>query len=131
VSAEPEWLLEPVVLAVHRALIAEHGGAEGLRDRGLFESALARPQNLLAYAAAPPSIFDLAASYAYGLSRNHCFVDGNKRIALTAALVFLELNGWRLKAPNEQKYLMTLGLASGQVSEVDFSAWLEAASQPG
>jgi death-on-curing protein len=131
VSAEPEWLLEPVVLAIHRALIAEHGGAEGLRDRSLLESALARPQNLLVYKDPPPSVFDLAASYAYGLSRNHCFVDGNKRIALTAALVFLELHGWRLHAPNEQRYLMTVGLASGSVSEADFGAWLEAASRKG
>jgi death-on-curing protein len=131
VSAEPEWLLESVLLAVHRALIAEHGGVEGLRDRNLFESALARPQNLFAYADPPPSVFDLAASYAYGLSRNHCFVDGNKRIALTAALIFLEIQGFRLTAPNEQRYLMTLGLASGEVSETDFSAWLKEASRRG
>jgi death-on-curing protein len=131
VSAEPAWLLEPVVLAIHRALIAEHGGAEGLRDRSLFESALARPRNLLAYAVSPPSVFDLAASYAYGLARNHSFVDGNKRIALTAALVFLELNGWRLHAPGEQRYLLTLGLASGEVSEADFRDWLEGSSRQG
>ena len=123
-SQEPEWLVEAVVVAVQRALIAEHGGADGIRDQGLLDSALARPRNLLAYGGTPPDPFDLAASYAYGLAKNHCFVDGNKRIALTAALLFLELNGWRLDAPSEQRYLMTLGLASGEVSEANFSAWL-------
>jgi len=128
VSAEPEWLVEAVVVAVQRALIAEHGGADGIRDRGLLDSTLSRPRNLLAYGETPPDLFDLAASYAYGLAKNHCFVDGNKRIALTAALLFLELNGWRLEAPNEERYVTTLGLASGEVSEADFGAWLRKSS---
>jgi death-on-curing protein len=124
VSAEPEWLAPAVVVAVQRALIAEHGGADGIRDRGLLDSTLFRPRNLLAYGETPPDVFDLAASYAYGLAKNHGFVDGNKRIALTAALLFLELNGWRLQAPSEERYVTTLGLASGEVSEADFGAWL-------
>ena len=123
-SVEPEWLVETVVAAVQRALIAEHGGADGIRDPGLLDSTLSRPRNLLAYGETPPDLFDLAACYAYGLAKNHCFVDGNKRIALTAALLFLELNGWRLEAPGEERYVMTLGLASGEVDEAEFGDWL-------
>lgn len=124
-TGEPRWLLITVVVASHRALIAEHGGADGLRDRGLLESTLARPRNLFAYSDGTASLFDLAACYAYGLARNHCFVDGNKRIAFTAALMFLGLHGFRLKADREERILTFLRLASGELSEEDLSAWLE------
>ncbi len=120
---EPRWLLATVVIAVHEALIAEHGGAAGIRDRGLLDSTLARPRNLLAYSE-EADVFDLAASYAYGLARNHCFVDGNKRIALAAALTFLELHGWHLEASREDKVLTFLRLAAGEVSEAALSDWL-------
>ena len=126
---EPEWLLEAAVRAIHRMLIAEHGGAEGVRDAGLLASALARPKHLLAYADPPPSLFALAASYAYGLARNHCFVDGNKRIALAASLTFLSLHGYRLAASKLETYSMTVGLAEGTVDEASFAAWLEAHCQ--
>lgn len=127
---EPEWLLEAAVRAIHQMLIAEHGGAEGVRDEGLLASAVARPKNLLAYADSPPSLFALAASYAYGLARNHCFVDGNKRIALAAALTFLSVHGYRLVAPKLETYSMTVGLADATVSEAGFASWLEAHCQP-
>lgn len=129
-SSEPEWLLEPAVLTIQRMLIAEHGGAEGVRDPGLLASTLARPQNLLAYGNPPPSLFDLAASYAYGLAKNHCFVDGNKRIALTAALTFLEINGFHLDALKAETYSMTLGLAEGQITETHFGEWLSRRCMP-
>ncbi len=126
----PRWLLDPVVVAVQRVLIAEHGGAEGIRDPGLLESALARPKNRFAYGEEKPSVFDLAASYGWGLARNHCFVDGNKRIALTACLMFLEMNGFRLEAPREERLRVFLGLAAGDVSENQLSEWLASRSRP-
>jgi death-on-curing protein len=130
VTAEPEWLLESAVLAIHRLLIAEHGGVEGVREAGLLRSALARPQNLLAYSESPPTLFALAASYAYGLARNHCFVDGNKRIALTAALTFLELNGYHLEAPKEETFSRMVALAAGELSEEAFAVWLAERCRP-
>jgi death-on-curing protein len=124
VTPEPEWLLEPAILTIHSMLIVTHGGTEGLRDPGLLDSVLARPKNLFAYTDPPPSLFELAAGYAYGLVKNHCFLDGNKRIVLTAALTFLDLNGYRLEAPQAETYSMMIGLATGDVTETAFSAWL-------
>jgi death-on-curing protein len=125
---QPRWLLVNVILAVQEATIAEHGGAPGIRDRGLLDSALARPRNLLAYSE-EVSEFDLAACYAYGLVRNHCFVDGNKRIALIAALTFLDLHGWRLEASREDRIRTFLRLAAGEISEAELSEWLRANSR--
>lgn len=125
---QPRWLLINVILSAQEAAIAEHGGAAGIRDRGLLESTLARPRNLLAYSE-EVSEFDLAACYAYGLARNHCFVDGNKRIALIAALTFLDLHGWRLEASREDRIEMFLGLAAGEISESKLSEWLRANSR--
>ncbi len=122
---EPQWLLITVVLATQRTLIAEFGGVEGVRDRGLLESSLARPRNLFAYSGGEVSVFDLAASYAYGLAKNHCFVDGNKRIAFTAAMAFLDLHGYRLEASREDSVLTFLHLAEGEISEEELSDWLE------
>jgi death-on-curing protein len=128
VTGQPRWLLVNVILAVQETTIAEHGGAAGLRDRGLLDSTLARPRNLLAYSD-EVSEFDLAACYAYGLARNHCFVDGNKRVALTAALTFLELHGWRLEASREDRIRTFLRLAAGEISEAELSQWLRANSR--
>jgi death on curing protein len=128
VRGQPRWLLINVILAAQEAAIAEHGGAAGIRDRGLLESTLARPRNLLAYSE-EVSEFDLAACYAYGLARNHCFVDGNKRVALIAALTFLELHGWRLEASREDRIETFLGLAVGEISEAKLSEWLRANSR--
>jgi death-on-curing protein len=123
--AEPIWLLPEVLLALHKAHLAEHGGAEGLRDAGLFESALARPQNRWSYSA-DASLFELAASYCYGLAKNHASVDGNKRTALVSLLLFLELNGYRLKATQEQRYEVVLKVASGDVEEEQLTEWIQA-----
>lgn len=119
---EPRWLTATVVHTMHEELIAEHGGSSGVRDQGLLESALARPQNLLAYG--KPTLAELAASYAFGVARNHPFVDGNKRTALMAAYVFLGLNGQRLVAPEAEAVIMMQELASGACSEAEFAAWI-------
>ncbi len=118
-----KWLLTSAVLAMHKAQIAEHGGSDGVRDRGLLESALARPRNLPAYQ--PESdLASLAASYAYGIAKNHPFVDGNKRTALVATRTFLALNGCELTATREEKYLTFISLADGGLSEEELAEWL-------
>ncbi len=121
------WLDTADVTAYHGEAIAAHGGRPGLRDRGLLESALARPRNLSAYG--EPSAFDLAAAYAFGIARKHPFVDGNKRAALIASVTFLELNGWRFVATEEDTVVAFLGLAAGKSSERQFSRWLESSSR--
>ncbi len=118
------WLLEGVVLAIHDEQIAEHGGDTGIRDAGLLSSALARPQNQAHYGN-EPSIFDLAASYAYGIIRNHPFVDGNKRTGFLAAYVFLNINGWQLTSSEAEAVNMVLSLAAGEIDEASFSRWLK------
>jgi death on curing protein len=122
--AQIVWLLEETVIAIHQRQISEHGGSEGLRDEGLLASALARPQNVLAYAQPPPDLAVLAAAYAYGIARNHPFVDGNKRTALVAARTFLLLNGVNLEANQDEKYLTFLQLAQGTLTEEQLADWI-------
>jgi death-on-curing protein len=121
--AEIVWLLEEAVRAVHSRQISEHGGRPGIRDEGLLLSALARPQNLAAYGDPPPDLAALAASYAYGVARNHPFIDGNKRVALVAARTFLLINGADLVASQEEKYVTFLRLAEGRMSEDELARW--------
>ncbi len=123
----PEWVLRDTVLSLHEELVAEFGGSSGIRDEGLLASALARPANLLAYG--KPSVFDLAASYAFGLVKNHAFIDGNKRIGFTTAAVFLEINGYRLLASEADAVVQTLALAAGAINEADYSVWLKTKSK--
>jgi len=118
------WLLEGVVLAIHDEQIAEHGGSTGIRDAGLLSSALARPQHQ-AHFDNDPSVFDLAAAYAYGIIRNHPFVDGNKRTGFLAAYVFLHMNGWQLKSSEAEAINAILNLAAGEIDEPGFSGWLK------
>ena len=118
------WMEKALVLAIHDRQLAEHGGSTGVRDGTLLESALARPQQLHAYGDPAPDLADLAAALAYGLARNHPFVDGNKRTAHVAYRTFLALNGAELAATDEEKYLAMLGLAEGKLAERDFAAWL-------
>lgn len=125
------WLQKALVLAVHDRQVAEHGGSAGVRDEGLLESALARPQQLHAYGDPAPDLADLAAALAYGLARNHPFVDGNKRTAHVAYRTFLELNGAGLEASDEEKYVTMLALAEGKLTERDFAAWLRKRLRPG
>jgi death-on-curing protein len=125
---EWRWLSEAVVIAVHGEQLAEHGGSEGIRDQGLLESALARPQNQTAYG--EPSVFDLAAAYAFGIICNHPFVDGNKRTGFLASYIFLDLNGWVLAAPEAEAVAAVLTLAQKEMDEAGFSAWLQSRSIP-
>jgi death-on-curing protein len=122
---EPEWLSKAIILAVHDEQLAEHGGGTGVRDDGLLDSALARPQNRLAYDAAA-DLATLAAAYAFGIARNHPFIDGNKRTAFVAAELFLNLNGMTLSASDEACVLTMLRLAAGEIEEDAFAAWLRA-----
>ena len=117
------WLLTDVVLAIHKRQIAEHGGSDGVRDLGLLESALARPRNIAAYEP-EADVARLGAAYAFGIAKNHPFVDGNKRTALVACRTFLMLNGYQLNATPAEKYLTFLSLAEGSLSEEELSDWL-------
>lgn len=117
------WLRTDAVLAMHKRQIAEHGGGDGVRDHGLLESALARPQNIAVYEA-DADIARLAAAYAFGIAKNHPFVDGNKRTALVACRTFLILNGYQLNATPAEKYLTFLSLAEGSISEDELGEWL-------
>lgn len=121
------WLDATDITAFHAEQIAEHGGSAGLRDRGMLESALARPRNLVAYG--EPDAFDLAAAYAFGIAKKHPFVDGNKRVALVASITLLELNGWRFLAAEEDAAVAFLDLASGRMTEQALSRWLKANSR--
>ncbi len=115
------WVTDAAALAAHGEQLAEHGGGGGLRDPGLFESAMARPQNLAAYG--EPDAATLAASYAYGLAKNHAFVDGNKRIALVVAELFLAKNGYLLQARDPETYAVFMELAAGELSEDELAEW--------
>jgi death-on-curing protein len=116
------WLVPDVLLAAHDEQLEDHGGAAGIRDQGLFESALARPQNLAAYG--EPDVADLAASYGFGIAKNHAFVDGNKRTALVALELFLDCNGYSLEADDAQCVLAILSVASSAFSESDLAEWI-------
>lgn len=122
---EIKWLLEEAVCAIHKRQIAEHGRSDDVRDEGLLLSALAPPQNLLAYSETAPNISALAASLAYGITKNHPFIDGNKRTALVVTRTFLLLNGYTINATQEEKYLTFLKLAEGILSEKELSDWIE------
>ena len=117
-----EWVVPNSVLAMHKRQIAEHGGTEGVRDEGLMLSALARPENLNAYGE-NVDLAALAASYAFGIAKNHPFLDGNKRTALVVAVAFLNLNGFDFDAPGKKTYTMFLQLAEGSISEDALAAW--------
>lgn len=118
------WINEALALAIHDRQLAEHGGGSGVRDEGLLASALVRPQQRHAYGEPPPDLADLAASLAFGLARNHPFVDGNKRTAHVCYRVFIMLNGGDLEADDEEKYLAMLRLAEGSLDEAGFAGWL-------
>ena len=122
------WIDRSVLIAVHEMQLAEHGGGVGLRDANLLESALSRPLNLAAYG--EPDVCALAAAYGYGISRNHAFIDGNKRTALVATELFLRLNGWRLIISDADCVHTMLNLAAGELSEDDFAAWLRSHVAP-
>ena len=118
------WIEESVVLAVHEEQLAEHGGAVGIRDLGLLQSALARPQHLVAYG--KPDVAALAAAYGYDIARNHPFMDGNKRTAFTVTELFLTLNGYELLANDPSCVVTVLRVAEGSLAEAEFADWIRA-----
>lgn len=121
--SQPEWILRETILALHEQLLAEFGGSPGIRDEGLLSSAMDRPANLLMYG--KPSVFELAACYAFSLVKNHPFIDGNKRIGFATAVLFLELNGHYFRAPEVEAVIHTLALAAGTMDESAYAAWLK------
>ncbi len=125
----PIWLLPDTLLALHQESLGLFGGLAGVRDSGLFDSALQRPQNLWAYG--KPSLPELAAAYAFGLAKNHPFFDGNKRIAFLAAVLFLEANGVAFTGSEVDAVLKTLALAAGELDEAGYAAWLGSCSAQG
>ena len=127
-KAEPLWVMDRAVLAAHDRLLAAHGGAEGLRDAGLLESALARPRQHYAYGS--PDIIELAAIYTTGIVRNHPFVDGNKRTGFATGVAFLLLNDLVFKASEEEATQAVLALAAGELDEAGYAAWLRSNVRP-
>lgn len=127
---EPVWIRDIEALAFHSQQIALFGGSDGVRDRGLLDSALARPKNLFAYAEKELAMADLAAAYAVGISSNHPFVDGNKRTAMQVSFVFLEFNGFPVIVSQEEACLTFLSLADGKISEADLAQWFERNTAP-
>ncbi len=127
---EPAWIRTIEALAFHAQQIGLFGGSDGVRDMGLLESALARPKNLFAYGEAVVAMTDLAASYAFGIARNHPFVDGNKRTAMQVAFVFLEFNGVAVTASQEEACLTFLSLAAGEIPEAQLTLWFTQHTEP-
>jgi death-on-curing protein len=127
VKADPRWLSMAAVRSIHERLLAEHGGAPGIREEGLLDAALASPRNHLSYGEGV-DVFSLAAAYAYALVRNHPFNDGNKRVALTVAGVFLELNGYRLLASEPDSAAAVVALADRSLDQDGFAVWLRSGS---
>lgn len=125
---EPRWLPKDLILQVHNRQLAEHGGGGGVRDEGLLESALARPQNAFAYGESDVAV--LAGAYAFGIAKNHPFIDGNKRTAFVACELFLAANGYDLVAADEECLAMMLGLAASEIGEAEFAAWLRESVRP-
>ena len=125
---EPRWVTRQVLDAIHHAQLREHGGSDGVRDDGMLESALARPRNKFAYGEA--DLCALAAAYAFGIAKNHGYVDGNKRTAFQAAYMFLGLNGMEIIAPEPEAVDMMNRLAAAGMTEPAFAKWLRESSQP-
>jgi death on curing protein len=119
-----QWIEKHEALTIHLQQLADHGGRDGIRDEGLLESALARPQNLLADSDQKPSLARLAASYAFGLARDHPFIDGNKRTGLVVSFTLLLINGLKVTAPLEDRYFVFHDLAAGKLSEDGLAQWL-------
>ena len=128
-TAEPKWLTMQMVRAIHDEQLAMFGGAQGLRDPGLLESALAKARDRCAYEG-DAGIFRLAAAYCTGIVRNHPFVDGNKRTGLLSLQAFLALNGYRFRPAQEDEVQIILGLAAGAVEETDLARWIAANAEP-
>ena len=121
---EPTWIQDDAALAIHQRQLAEHGGMEGVRDPGMLSSALARPRHLFSYSGDSVDLPALAAAYAFGIARNHPFVDGNKRTAYVVCRTFLIINGSDFEASKQEKYNVFLSLAEGSLSEEQLAEWI-------
>ena len=126
-SNEPCWLTREAVLAIHAQLLARFGGSAGIREDNMLESALAKPRQLHAYG--QPKVHEMAAAYAFGIVKNHPFVDGNKRAGFVAAYTFLGINGFDFTAPEEEAVIFTRGLAAGDITLEEYTLWLQKASR--
>ena len=127
---EPIWVSEQLALAIHERQLAEHGGLYGVRDRGLLSSALARPRHILAFSAEPADVAQLAGAYAYGIAKNHPFIDGNKRTAAVVMEAFIRFNGMQLLASNDAMYKAFIQLADSTLSEEEFAEWIRQHIEP-
>lgn len=125
-SDEPCWLTREAVLAIHAQLLARFGGSAGIRDGNLLESALAKPRQLHAYG--QPNAYEMAAAYAFGIVKNHPFIDGNKRAGFVTAYTFLGINGIDFTASEEEAVLFTRGLAAGDITLEEYTLWLQNSS---
>lgn len=121
---EPKWIRLELAFIAHEKQLSRHGGISGVRDRGLLESAMMRPQNIFAYTSAAADLAALAASYANGVIRNHPFLDGNKRTGWAVARTFLLINAWSINATQDEKADVVLQLAATKISEEEFADWL-------
>jgi death on curing protein len=128
IDREPQWISARLAVAIHDRQLAEHGGSSGVRDMGLLESAPARPQHAYTYGEA--DLPALAAAYAFGIARNHPFVDGNKRTAYVVCRTFLLINGWDFSDRLEERYAAMIGLAAGEIDEDEFASWLRERVHP-
>jgi len=126
---DPIWISKGLAIAIHKRQLAEHGGADGIRDDGLLDSALARARQQFAYGDPTPGIPALAAAIAFGIAKNHAFIDGNKRTAAVVCETFLILNGYTLEATDTELYPVFLSLAEGSLSENELAEWLLAHSR--
>jgi death-on-curing protein len=126
---QPIWIEVEEARVIHQLQLADQGGASGIRDQGLFESAMDRPRNLFAYSEPAPTFYQLAAAYAFGLAKNHAFIDGNKRTAFVVCLSFLKQNGIVINASQEMRYLTFYALAAGDLTEAELAEWLQQNSQ--
>ena len=123
---DPEWIIIEEVIALHADQLSLHGGADGIRDLNLLASAVSRPRQLFAYSDPTPDVPALAAAYAVAIAKNHAFIDGNKRAALAVSLTFLDRNGYEMTAELDDRFEKFLALASGELEEDAFGAWLSA-----
>ena len=127
---EPLWMDALDAVIAHDLELVAHGGSAGIRDAGLLESALARPKNIWAYAESTRSLAVLAAAYAFGISSNHPFIDGNKRTALVVSFAFLDVNGLEVIASQEDAYIAILGVAAGEITEDQLAEWFQRNTAP-
>ena len=122
---EPKWLNLEALIDLHDLQIKLHGGTHGTRDLDLLKSALAQPQQAFSYQEPTPNEFELAATYAFGICKNHPFFDGNKRAALVASLLFLSINGYTTHLPEQEAYILFRSLAAGRISRKELATWLQ------